>query len=111
MAQELPLVVSVYRPLSDESPEVIGRARFNLNPSDFTPLVRRDLLLPLEGAHRQAAPSRILVRVRMEPEKDDIRFYFGRAFRALKRTEKEMARMVVGKVRPAAESSMWPASS
>lgn len=34
----------------------------------------------------------------MEGEKDDIQFYFGRAFRALKRAEKDMTRKIVDTV-------------
>jgi len=35
----------------------------------------------------------------MEGEKDDIQFYFGRAFRALKRAENDMTRKIVDTVR------------
>jgi hypothetical protein len=34
----------------------------------------------------------------MEGEKDDIQFYFGRAFRALKRAESDMTRKIVDTV-------------
>src|SRR5579859_5987047 len=36
----------------------------------------------------------------MEGEKDDIQFYFGRAFRALKRAEGDMTRKIVDTVTP-----------
>ncbi|KAI8050274.1 hypothetical protein BDF22DRAFT_745601 [Syncephalis plumigaleata] len=39
--------------------------------------------------------GRLLIRVSMEGEKDDIRFHFGKAFRILKRTQADMARMIV----------------
>ena len=39
--------------------------------------------------------GRLLLRVSMEGEKDDIQFYFGRAFRALKRAENDMTRRIV----------------
>jgi len=38
------------------------------------------------------------LRISMEGEKDDIRFYFGRAFRSLKRAEGDMVRTMVDKV-------------
>ncbi|CCO33126.1 putative protein C11E3,02c [Rhizoctonia solani AG-1 IB] len=50
--------------------------------------------------------GRILVRVSMEGEKDDVMFYFGRAFRSLKRTEGEMARVFVNKVSPLIRNSL-----
>lgn len=43
--------------------------------------------------------GRILLRISMEGEKDDIQFYFGRAFRSLKRGEGEMVRIFIDKVR------------
>jgi rubrerythrin len=44
--------------------------------------------------------GRLLLRVSMEGEKDDIQFYFGRAFRALKRAENDMTRRIVETVVP-----------
>jgi rubrerythrin len=44
--------------------------------------------------------GRLLLRVSMEGEKDDIQFYFGRAFRALKRGENDMTRRIVETVGP-----------
>jgi hypothetical protein len=34
----------------------------------------------------------------MEGERDDIQFYFGKAFRTLKRTERDMTRKITEKV-------------
>jgi hypothetical protein len=34
----------------------------------------------------------------MEGERDDIQFYFGKAFRTLKRTERDMTRRITEKV-------------
>ena len=39
------------------------------------------------------------MRISMEGERDDIQFHFGRAFRWLKRTESDMVRTFVDKVR------------
>lgn len=44
--------------------------------------------------------GKLLLRVSMEGEKDDIQFYFGRAFRALKRAENDMTRRIVETVLP-----------
>jgi hypothetical protein len=35
----------------------------------------------------------------MEGERDDIQFYFGKAFRTLKRTERDMTRQITDKVK------------
>ena len=42
--------------------------------------------------------GKLLLRVSMEGEKDDIQFYFGRGFRALKRAENDMTRKIVDTV-------------
>jgi hypothetical protein len=44
--------------------------------------------------------GRVLVRVSMESEKDDVQFYFGRAFRSLKRAESDMLRIFIDKMSP-----------
>ncbi|KAJ3516308.1 hypothetical protein NLJ89_g1203 [Agrocybe chaxingu] len=44
--------------------------------------------------------GRIIVRVSMEGEKDDIQFHFGRAFRSLKRAEGDMLRTFIDKMSP-----------
>ena len=41
----------------------------------------------------------MLIRVSMEGERDDIQFYFGRTFRTLFRTERDMTRQITDKVR------------
>ncbi|KAG9125216.1 hypothetical protein FRC07_008537 [Ceratobasidium sp. 392] len=66
----------------------------------FGDFLTHDLWLDLEPG------GRILVRVSMEGEKDDVMFYFGRAFRSLKRTESEMARIFVNKMVPVIRHSL-----
>jgi hypothetical protein len=75
------------------SHDTVGRGYICLDPRRFGDFLTHDLWLDLEPG------GRILVRVSMEGEKDDVMFYFGRAFRSLKRTESEMARIFVNKVR------------
>lgn len=72
--------------------DTIGRAYLCLEPRRFGDYLAHDLWLELD------TQGRILVRVSMEGEKDDILFYFGRAFRSLKRAEGDMMRIFVDKV-------------
>ncbi|KAI6022903.1 hypothetical protein BKA83DRAFT_97293 [Pisolithus microcarpus] len=54
----------------------------------------------LDGPARRGWPScesRILLRISMEGETDDAQFYFGRAFRSLKRSEGDMMRIFIDK--------------
>ncbi|KAM0753712.1 hypothetical protein T439DRAFT_377868 [Meredithblackwellia eburnea MCA 4105] len=100
LKNELVADATVYNRVVGDVPDVLGRARFILNPPEFVPLVRKELVLKLEETYSNSTPSKITVRVRMEPHKDDVRFYFGRAFRALKRSEKEMGRALVTRMIP-----------
>ncbi|KAL1739300.1 hypothetical protein HDZ31DRAFT_24188, partial [Schizophyllum fasciatum] len=72
--------------------DTIGRAYLCLDPRRFGDFLAHDLWMDLDST------GRILVRVSMEGEKDDIQFYFGRAFRSLKRAEADMLRIFIDKV-------------
>ncbi|KAG8766230.1 hypothetical protein FRC12_007013 [Ceratobasidium sp. 428] len=82
------------------SHDTVGRGYLCLDPRRFGDFLTHDLWLDLEPG------GRILVRVSMEGEKDDVMFYFGRAFRSLKRTEGEMARIFVNKMSPIIRHSL-----
>ncbi|KAI9591169.1 hypothetical protein BDF19DRAFT_456043 [Syncephalis fuscata] len=69
--------------------DICGTAVFRLQPSLFGDFLAHDIWLDLKPQ------GRLLIRVSMEGEKDDIRFHFGKAFRTLKRTQADMARMIV----------------
>ena len=73
--------------------DTVGREYICLDPKRFGDFLVHDLWLNLDTS------GRILLRVSMEGEKDDIQFYFGRAFRSLKRSEGDMVRIFIDKVR------------
>lgn len=70
----------------------IGRTSLKLDPSFFQDFGPRDYWLDLDSQ------GRILLRVSMEGERDEIQFYIAKTFRTLKRTEREMTRMITDKV-------------
>lgn len=72
--------------------DCVGRASLKLDPSHFSDFLPREYWLDLDSQ------GRILLRVSMEGERDDIQFYFGKAFRTLKRTERDMTRRITDKV-------------
>lgn len=72
--------------------DYVGRTALKLDPAHFGDFVPREYWLDLD------TQGRILVRVSMEGERDDIQFYFGKAFRTLKRTEREMTRKITDKL-------------
>ena len=72
--------------------DTVGREYICLDAKRFGDFLVHDLWLNLDTT------GRILLRVSMEGEKDDMQFYFGRAFRSLKRSEGDMVRIFIDKV-------------
>ncbi|TDZ28776.1 Uncharacterized protein C8035_v008333 [Colletotrichum spinosum] len=70
-----------------------GRTSLKLDPIHFSDYLPREYWLDLD------TQGRLLLRVSMEGERDDIQFYFGKAFRHLKRTERDMVRKITEKLR------------
>lgn len=72
--------------------DIVGRSYICLDPRRFGDLLTHDHWMDLDSQ------GRILLRVSMEGEKDEIGFYFGRAFRSLKKAESDMVKIFVDKV-------------
>ncbi|RFU28764.1 hypothetical protein B7463_g7574, partial [Scytalidium lignicola] len=72
--------------------DYVGRTSLKLDPSHFSDYMPREYWLDLD------TQGRLLLRVSMEGERDDIQFYFGKAFRLLKRTERDMIRKITDKL-------------
>lgn len=72
--------------------DTVGRAYICLDPRRYGDFLTHDLWLDLDSQ------GRVLLRISMEGEKDDPQFYFGRAFRSLKRAESDMVRVFIDKV-------------
>ncbi|KAH8918736.1 hypothetical protein BT69DRAFT_1322630 [Atractiella rhizophila] len=82
-----------HRNLVDEH-EMLGRAYVCLDSRQFGNFLPQDLWFDLDTT------GRIFMRISMEGEQDDIQFYFGKAFRSLKRAESDMVRNIVDKFSP-----------
>ena len=78
--------------------DYVGRTSLKLDPVHFSDYLPREFWLDLD------LQGRLLIRVSMEGERDDIQFHFGKAFRHLKRTERDMVRKITDKV-----SALWDA--
>ncbi|CZR50874.1 probable C2 domain protein [Phialocephala subalpina] len=72
--------------------DYVGRTSLKLDPAHFSDYMPREYWLNLD------TQGRLLLRVSMEGERDDIQFYFGKAFRLLKRTERDMIRKITDKL-------------
>ncbi|CAG8974156.1 hypothetical protein HYALB_00002795 [Hymenoscyphus albidus] len=80
--------------------DYVGRTNLKLDPSHFSDYMPREYWLNLD------TQGRLLLRVSMEGERDDIQFYFGKAFRLLKRTERDMTRVITDKLSQYINSSL-----
>ncbi|KAI0078393.1 hypothetical protein K474DRAFT_1744807 [Panus rudis PR-1116 ss-1] len=74
--------------------DTVGRAYICLDPRRYGDYLTHDQWMDLD------TQGRILLRISMEGEKDDPQFYFGRAFRSLKRAEADMVRVFIDKISP-----------
>ncbi|KAI6785555.1 Ca2+-dependent lipid-binding protein [Emericellopsis cladophorae] len=72
--------------------DYVGRTSVKLDPAHFGDYLPREFWLDLDSQ------GRLLIRVSMEGERDDIQFHFGKAFRHLKRTERDMVRKITEKL-------------
>ena len=73
--------------------ELLGRSYVRLDPEQYANTDVQDRLLPLDTR------GHLLLRISMENERDDMQYNFGKVFRCLKRTESDMIRALVDKVR------------
>ncbi|RDX47602.1 hypothetical protein OH76DRAFT_1405658 [Lentinus brumalis] len=80
--------------------DTVGRAYVCLDPKRFGDFLTHDMWFDLD------TQGRILLRISMEGEKDDLQFYFGRAFRSLKRAENDMVRIFIDKMTPFIRQSL-----
>ncbi|KAM0786123.1 hypothetical protein ACM66B_006933 [Microbotryomycetes sp. NB124-2] len=97
---DLWLRANVYNRNLVEHHDNVGCAYIHLDPRKFNDFLPKDLWFQLEDLGRKPLDSRLSLRISMEGEKDDIQFYFGRAFRFLKRAENDMVRTMVDKMSP-----------
>ena len=72
--------------------DYVGRTTLKLDPAHFSDFLPREYWLDLD------TQGRLLVRVSMEGERDDIQFYFAKAFRTLQRTQRDMTRKITDKL-------------
>lgn len=82
--------------------DFVGRTSLKLDPVHFGDYLPREFWLDLD------TQGRLLLRVSMEGERDDIQFHFGKSFRHLKRTERDMVRKITDKLTTHINASLSP---
>ncbi|KAG2232103.1 hypothetical protein INT48_006780 [Thamnidium elegans] len=74
--------------------EECGVVWFKLSPEYYDDFLTHELVLDL------SPQGTLVLRISMEGEKNDIQFWFGKAFRTLKRSEHDIAGLIVDKMGP-----------
>ncbi len=90
--QPMWLAATVWDRQTDRRPQPLRPRYLRLDPRYFGDFVSHELWMDLDTL------GRLLVRVSMEGERDDILYHFGRGFRSLKRAESDMVRIIVDKM-------------
>ena len=85
-------MASIHDRALDGKHDIVGSSYICLDPRRFGDLLTHDLWMDLDSQ------GRILLRVSMEGEKDEIGFYFGWAFRSLKSAGSDFVKIFVDKV-------------
>lgn len=86
------MMLTVYDRDAIGSDDVCGQGTFHLQPSLLDDYMSHEMWVELD------TQGRVLLRVSMEGEREDVRFYFGKTFRTLRRTQADMARMIIEQV-------------
>lgn len=85
------LILTVWDENAALSHSLCGRTLINIDPSGFRDFDPQDFWLDLNPQ------GQLRITITMESERDDIRFYFGKSYRKLMRTETDMVRDIVDK--------------
>lgn len=85
------LILNVWDENAALNHSLCGRTLINVDPHGFRDFEPQDFWLELKPQ------GHLRLNITMESERDDIRFYFGKSYRKLMRTESDMIREIVGK--------------
>jgi Ca2+-dependent lipid-binding protein len=94
LTKEVTYLVRIYDSDKVHKNRLCGWQHLSIDPQDYEDYMPHDVWLDLSQV------GRLLLRITMRGERDDIQFFFGRTFRSLKRKEADMSGMIVDAVRP-----------
>lgn len=92
LTKEITYLIRIFDADKVHKDRLCGRQFLSIDPLDYEDYMPHDVWLDL------APMGRLLLRVTMKGERDDIQFYFGRTFRSLKRKEADLSGMIVDAV-------------
>ena len=92
LTKEITYLVCVYDAEKTQSNRLCGWQYLCIDPQEYEDYMPHDVWLDL------AQIGRLLLRITMKGERDDVQFFFGKTFRSLKRKEADLSGMIVDAV-------------
>ncbi|KAF9581160.1 hypothetical protein BGW38_001926 [Lunasporangiospora selenospora] len=100
LTQETSYLIRIYDADKMHRDRLCGWQYLHLNPLDYEDFMSHDMWLDL------AQIGRLLLRITMKGERDDIQFFFGGTFRSLKRKEADLSDMIVDAMVPSVQACL-----
>ncbi|KAF9357323.1 hypothetical protein BGX34_009439 [Mortierella sp. NVP85] len=100
LTKEATYLVRIYDSDKVHKNRLCGWQHLSIDPQDYEDYMPHDVWLDLSQV------GRLLLRITMRGERDDIQFFFGRTFRSLKRKEADMSGMIVDAMIPSAQACL-----
>ncbi|KAF9937369.1 hypothetical protein BGZ65_001559, partial [Modicella reniformis] len=94
LTKEITYLIRVFDSDKVHKNRLCGWSNLCIDPLDYEDYMAHDVWLDLVQV------GRLLLRITMKGERDDIQFFFGRTFRSLKRKEADMSGMIVDAMLP-----------
>ncbi|KAG0297547.1 hypothetical protein BGZ96_005855 [Linnemannia gamsii] len=100
LTKEITYLVCVYDAEKTQSNRLCGWQYLCVDPQEYEDYMPHDVWLDL------AQIGRLLLRITMKGERDDVQFFFGKTFRSLKRKEADLSGMIVDAMIPSVQACL-----
>ncbi|KAF9961466.1 hypothetical protein BGZ72_003531 [Mortierella alpina] len=100
LTKEITYLIRVFDADKVHKDRLCGWQHLHIDPQDYEDYMPHDIWLDL------AQVGRLLLRVTMKGEREDVQFFFGRTFRSLKRKESDLSGIIVDAMVPCIQSCL-----
>ncbi|KAG0259677.1 hypothetical protein BG011_002446 [Mortierella polycephala] len=100
LTKEISYLICVFDAEKAHKDRLCGWQHLHIDPQDYEDYMPHDVWLDL------AQIGRLLLRITMKGEREDVQFFFGRTFRSLKRKEADLSGMIVDAMVPSVQTCL-----
>ncbi|KAF8979911.1 hypothetical protein BGZ46_004861 [Entomortierella lignicola] len=100
LTKDVTYLICIYDADKVHKDRLCGWQHLHIDPQDYEDYMAHDVWLDLMQI------GRLLLRITMKGEREDIQFFFGRTFRSLKRKEADMSAMIVDAMVPSVKACL-----